>query len=108
MKRCILICSITAAGWLSSVPTQAQTTSGTTAIVRVRESNGWGNVIVTYGTGKTEIKELKRNPDKKGQIANAEQLQAVIDQLFASGYVLQGSFSAGSEDGPSTLIFRKP
>ncbi|UOQ74019.1 hypothetical protein [Hymenobacter cellulosilyticus] len=103
MKKILLLTGLALSLWGS--PALAQTSSANTAVVRIRETGGWGNVIVTYGTGKTEMSELQRSPGKKGQITNAEQLQGVLDKLMAAGYVLQGSFSSTDT---STLIFRKP
>ncbi|GAB2956712.1 hypothetical protein GCM10027048_23600 [Hymenobacter coalescens] len=106
MKKLLLLAGL--AG-LYCGPVQAQTTPGNTAVVRVRESGGWNNVVVSYGPGKTEMMELIAVPNKKEQVSNAERLQVVFDKLFAAGYVLQGSFSGAEDDNnTSTLIFRKP
>ncbi|MCB2379283.1 hypothetical protein LGH70_16925 [Hymenobacter sp. BT635] len=103
MKKILFLTGLAVSLWSS--PALAQTSSGSTALVRIRESDGWSNVVITYGPGKTEMLELLQNPGKKGQIANAEQLQAIFDKLLVAGYVLQGSIDSPTT---STLIFRKP
>ena len=103
MKKILLL--LVVAACFRGTPALAQTSSSNTAVVRIRESDAWSNILVTYGPGKTELTELKQYPNYKTQQANAEQIQMVFDKLFAVGYVLEGSLDS---PGTSTLIFRNP
>ena len=107
MKKLLFLGSIVAAAW--GGPAHAQTTSGCTAVVRLREASPWHEAIVTYGPGKTEYIDLKVPIGKKNIIANAESIQAIFDKLYGQGYTLQFDYKSGGQDDLTrTLIFRKP
>ncbi|MCB2409815.1 hypothetical protein [Hymenobacter lucidus] len=85
---------------------QAQTT-GKTVVVRLFEAPS-SRLYISYGDGKTELQELAGITGKKEQKENTEQLQRIIDRLYAEGYRLVNSFGSSQASAPvSTLVFRK-
>ncbi|GAA3951986.1 hypothetical protein [Hymenobacter algoricola] len=84
---------------------QAQTT-GKTAVVRLFETSG--RSFISYGEAKTEQLPLEGTTSKKQQQLNTEQIQRLVDRLYAEGYHLVSSFSGGEPTEPvTTLVFRK-
>lgn len=107
MKKLLFLGSLVTTVWYHSA--YAQTPTGSTAVVRLREASPWHEAIVTYGPGKTEYIDLKIPVGKKNNIANAESIQAIFDKLYGQGYTLQFDYKTGEKDDLTrTFIFRKP
>jgi hypothetical protein len=93
---------------LASSPAMAQTGGADIVTMKVKESFGTLQIIISRSTGKPEVLNFPQK-DLKEDGAIEAATQQVIAKLYQEGYALKGSFGGSypASGTRSTLVFTK-